>query len=248
MSTQNLIIIIAVAIVVAIFIIFPEARKLISGFIHVFVKDQAKTPEGARAVYDRKIDEVQDAYNRSASVYKKLVGEVKQTENDIEALKKTVKASEMNAESAVRANRMEDAQLFAEEREDALANLETLNAKLKELIPMRDRAKTAYQENEKLLNRLRSEAKKVVRQIQTDEQLKLLYQELDENCRVSSTDKLLDSVREGAEDLRKETTGAAAVHDAKFSTRKASAEERARNQRSNDYLESLRAKYNTEKK
>lgn len=97
MSTQNLIIIIAVAIVVAIFIIFPEARKLISGFIHVFVKDQAKTPECARAVYDRKIDEVQDAYNRSASVYKKLVGEVKQTENDIEALKKTVKASEMNA-------------------------------------------------------------------------------------------------------------------------------------------------------
>lgn len=244
MSTTNLLVIIGVIVVIAFFIIFPSARNLLKGIINVFIQDKAKTPEGARAIYDNKINEVQESYNKSKTIYNKLVGEVMETERNLELAQKAVKKAEANAEASMKNGRENDAILFAEGREDALIEVEDLQAKLKELIPMRDRAKTVYQENEKMLTKLRLEAKKVVKQIQSDEQMAQLYRELDENCRTTATDKLLDSVREGASDLRKEASGAAAVHADKYSTRKAEADKRASADRASAYLEELKSKYN----
>lgn len=244
MTTTNLLVIIGVVVVIAFFVIFPSARNLLKGLVNVFIQDKAKTPEGARAIYDNKISEVQDAYNRSKTLYNKLVGEVIDAEKNLADAKRAVKVAETNAENSMKNGREDDARLFAEGREDALIEVEDLMAKLKELKPMRDRAKTTFQENEKLLTRLRLEAKKVVKQIESDEQMTQLYRELDENCKTTATDKLLDSVREGASDLRKEASGAAAVHADKYSTRKAEADKRASADRASAYLDSLKSKYN----
>ncbi len=244
MTTIQFIVLVILAIAFAILLLFPAASKLIKGFINVFIQDAAMTPDGARAIYDQKIDEIQEKYNRSATMYKKLVGELSQTEDEIETVNHLIKTSEQAAESAVREERMNDAALYAEERENALNDLEILNKKITELRQMTKRAEIAYQENEALLIRLKAEKKKIVRQITTDEELKQLYNELDENCQTSATDKLLDSVRDGAEELRKETVGAAHLYDAKFSTRKRNADISAQKSRTNDYLESLKVKYN----
>ena len=243
MTTTNLLIIIGAIVVIAFFIIFPSARSLLKGLINVFIQDKSKTPEGARAIYDNKIQEVQQSYNKASTLYNKLVGEVMEAEKNLQKAERDIKVAEANAESAMKAGREEDARLFAEGREDALIEAEDLRNKLNELRPMRDEAKRTFQEYEKLLLKLRLESKKVVKQLESDEQMAALYKELDENCRVTVNDKLLDSVREGAADLRKEATGAAAVHADKYSTRKSAAEKRAASDRTTAYLEQLKSKY-----
>ena len=42
----------------AIFVIFPGTRVLFKGFGNKLVRDMAKTPEGAKAVYDENIKEI----------------------------------------------------------------------------------------------------------------------------------------------------------------------------------------------
>lgn len=53
-------------------IIFPGVRGklkvLIGGFLNIFVEDMAKTPEGAKAVFQQAIEEVQDRYNKAGEM------------------------------------------------------------------------------------------------------------------------------------------------------------------------------------
>lgn len=51
---------------VIILILFPSFRQqlkaLAGGFLQIFVQDTAKTPDGARAIYAQKIDEMTEKY------------------------------------------------------------------------------------------------------------------------------------------------------------------------------------------
>ena len=60
----------------------------------------------------------------------------------------------------------------------------------------------------------------------------------------SATDKLLGSVRDGAEDLRKEVDGAIVVHASRTTTKMSMAEKNAAKAQSDAYLQSLATKYN----
>lgn len=68
--------------------------------------------------------------------------------------------------------------------------------------------------------------------------------DLDELRRDSATDKLLGSVRDGAEDLRKEVDGAIVVHASRTTTKMSMAEKNAAKAQSDAYLQSLATKYN----
>ena len=74
MELGKLIVFIVIAIIVLIFILFPEVRTLFSGFTSLFIKDMATTPEGAEAIYSEKIDQAQDAYNKADNSYKIAAG------------------------------------------------------------------------------------------------------------------------------------------------------------------------------
>lgn len=60
---------VAVVFVLAL-IIFPGVRGklkvLVGGFLNIFVEDIAKTPEGAKAVFQQAIEEVQERYNKAS--------------------------------------------------------------------------------------------------------------------------------------------------------------------------------------
>lgn len=62
---------VAVVFVLAL-IIFPGVRGklkvLVGGFLNIFVEDIAKTPEGAKAVFQQAIEEVQERYGRPDGV------------------------------------------------------------------------------------------------------------------------------------------------------------------------------------
>ena len=69
---------VAVVFVLAL-IIFPGVRGklkvLVGGFLNIFVEDIAKTPEGAKAVFQQAIEEVQERYNKAGDTLNRFVGE-----------------------------------------------------------------------------------------------------------------------------------------------------------------------------
>lgn len=71
-----------------------------------------------------------------------------------------------------------------------------------------------------------------------------VYDDMDELKNVTATDKLLDSVRDKNKDLDAIVEGSKVVHNNKMSTKLAKAEVEAKKNSSNDYLDSLKKKYN----
>ena len=97
---------------------------------------------------------------------------------------------------------------------------------------------------EKNLRKLKRESKEVVENMKVKKQLKEVYDDMDELKNVTATDKLLESVRDKNKDLDAVVEGSKVVHDNKVSTKLQKADEEAKKLQSNDYLESLKKKYN----
>ena len=75
-------------------------------------------------------------------------------------------------------------------------------------------------------------------------QLKDIYDDTDDLKAATTTDKLLESVREKNRSLDEIVEGSKVVHNNKASTKIRRADEKAKKLQSNDYLESLKKKYN----
>ena len=79
-------------------------------------------------------------------------------------------------------------------------------------------AKQIHDEYGKKLNELRRKKKETVNQMKMNVQMKDLLGDLDELRKDSATDKMLDAVMNGSNDLMEEVSGARAVHENKAST------------------------------
>ena len=123
MDLGKLIVILVIAVIILIFILFPEARTLFSGITRLFIKDMATTPEGAEAIYGEKIDQAQDAYNKADNAYKVAAGKLSNAQKDMKNLKVKLEKVESECESLVKANKIELAQLKADEREEIMADI-----------------------------------------------------------------------------------------------------------------------------
>ena len=225
MELSKLIFIVAVFIVVLIFILFPEARTLFSGFTRLFIKDMATTPEGAEAIYGEKINQAQDAYSKADNAYRIAAGKLSNAKKETEC------------ESLVKSGKIDLAQLKAEEREEIIADIKRHAELVKAYEDAANTAKEAQEMCEKNLRKLRRESKEVVENMKVKKQLKEVYDDMDELKNVTATDKLLDSVRDKNKDLDAVVEGAKVVHNNKMSTRLTKAEVEARKNNGNDYLE-----------
>ena len=123
MELGKLIFIVAVVVIVLILILFPEARKLLSGFTRLFIKDMATTPEGAEAIYEEKIDQAQESYNKADNAYKIAAGKLSNAQKDLDRKRKRLINVEAECESLVKTNQIELAQLKADEREEILSDI-----------------------------------------------------------------------------------------------------------------------------
>ena len=244
MSLMHLIIGIAVFIFILLVILFPEFRALIKGFARVFIKDMATTPEGAEAIYSEKIDEAQDAYTKADNAYKIAAGKLSTAQKDMENLKIRLGKVESACEVFVKNGQMEMAQLKSEEREEVISDIERLSQLIKAFEGATTQAKEAQELCEKRLRKLKRESKEVVENMRVKNQLKEVYDDMDELKNVTATDKLLESVREKNKDLDAVVEGSKVVHDSRLSTRLQKAEANAKKLQTNDYLESLKKKYN----
>ena len=244
MSLTVLIIIIMAVVVVASFIIFPELRALFKGFTRVFIKDIATTPEGAEAIYGEKINNAQDAYNKADNALRVAAGKLSNAKRDLENLKTRQAKVEAECESFVKNGKIDMAQLKAEEREEIISDINRLTELVKAYEAATNTAKEAQEMCEKNLRKLKRESKDVVENMKVKQQLKEVYDDMDELKNVTATDKLLDSVREKNSDLNAVVEGSKVIHENRTSTKLQKAEAEAKKLQSNDYLDTLKKKYN----
>ena len=106
-----------------------------------------------------------------------------------------------------------------------------------------DEAKEIHAACEKRLRDLKREKTAVVNELILNGTMKGIFDDLDELKRVKDVDKLLGTVRDHRENLRKEVAGASEVHNNKASTKIQKAEANASAAVADDYLESLKTKY-----
>lgn len=244
MELGKIIIIVAILLVVLIFALFPEARSLFKGFTRLFIKDMATTPEGAEAIYGEKIEQAQDAYNKADNAYKVAAGKLSNAQKDMKNLKARIEKVEAECESLVKANKIEDAKIKAEQREEIASDIRRYTELIKAYEDAANTAKEAQEMCEKNLRKLKRESKEVVENMKVKKQLQEVYDDMDELKNVTATDKLLDSVRDKNRDLDAIVEGSKVVHNNKMSTKLAKAEAEAKKTSSNDYLDGLMKKYN----
>ena len=235
------------ALILIALIIFPEFRKklcvLASGFLNVFVEDAAKTPEGAKAVFNQAIAEVQEKYNRADTTLKKLSGELKHAEDSVVQISKEIKEVEATCERLVSSGNLSDAEIYASRRVELLTKLNQKKECISRLKPMVEDASQIHSALGKKLTDLKRSQKEVVEKLKMNGQLKDLLGDLDALKKDTATDKMLDAVMDGSKSLQMEVDGARVVHENRNSTKIARAEQRAAQLKSDEYLESLKKKY-----
>lgn len=244
MSLTMLIIGIVIVVFVLLLIFFPEFRSLFKGLTRIFIKDIATTPEGAEAIYGEKIDDAQEAYNKADNALKIAAGKLSNAKRDLETLKTRLTKIESECESFVKNGKMDMAQLKAEEREEVVADIKRYSELVKAYGEAEKTAKEAQKACDDRLRKLKKESRDVVENMKVKQTLKEVYDDMDELKNVTATDKLLDSVREKNSDLDAIVEGSRVVHESKTSTKLKRAEEEARKLQSNDYLDTLKKKYN----
>lgn len=244
MSLGKIIFITAVILVAIIFIMFPEARKLFSGITRLFIKDLATTPDGAAAIYEEKINEAQEKYNQADNALRKAAGKLDTEEKNLSRLEYKVKEVEKMCEQLVQAGNMDAAQIKADERSELLADIERSKKLIQAYSSAKLDALEVHKHCEQTLRKLKRESKEVVENMKVKEQLSEVYDSMDELKNVTATDKLLDSIKEKNKDLDSSVAGARVVHENRTSTKVQRANEQAKQLQNDDYLNSLKKKYN----
>lgn len=237
---------VALLILVAL-VLFPEVRKkatvLFRGAANLFVEDQAKTPEGAKAIFTQAISEAEEKYQTAKDTYNRLSGRRSRTQSEVAKLKEEIKSLEAKLDGFARRGDRENAKLFADRIMQLRSSVKSKEQAIATLTPSVEKAKQAYDACAKRVTSLKNQKNEVVAQMETNRMTKELMDDLDEVYKGSATDKMLDAVLEGAGVLEEESSGAVAAHEAKVSTRIERAEQLAAEAESEAYLEEIMKKY-----
>lgn len=244
MDLKVVIIISVIVVLILIFTFVPEVRTMLKGFTRLFVKDMAQTPEGAAAIYEEKINEMSNKYSDADNALRIAAGRLSTEKKKLDSLQNKLKAVEAECESLVKAGRIDLAQVKAEEREEVLSDIERSQKLVKAYTVAKNDAEEVHKSCEANLRKLKRESKETVENMKVKAQLNEVYDSMDELKNVTTTDKLLDSIREKNNDLNSSVDGARAVHNARTSTKVQKADEQAKKLASDDYLNSLQKKYN----
>lgn len=210
----------------------------------MFVEDIAKTPEGAEAVFTEAINEAQEQYNKASTTYTKLYGRLQRLNDDVARLDAEIKNAENACESLAKKGDVDSARVYAERRAELLSEKKMKQSAIEKLTPMVADAQQIHEECGKKLSGLKRKKKETVNQMKMNVQMKDLLGDLDELRKDSATDKMLDAVMLGSNDLMEEVNGARAVHENKTSTKIARAEQKAAQVQNDEYLNNLLKKYN----
>lgn len=241
---MKLIILIIVAVFVFLLIMFPEFRALFRGFVRLFIKDMATTPEGAEAIFDEKINQARDDYNKADDSWKKAEGRLSAARHEYEQLNAKLASTEKACENLVASGKIDLARIKAEEREEILVSLDNCKKKIKVFEEAAKQTKELHDMCEERLRKLKKQRNETIDNMRTNQQLKEVYDDMDELKRTTGTDKLLEAIHDKNKDLEAMAQGSKVVHDNSLHTRQRKAEIESRKMQSDEYLLTLQKKYN----
>lgn len=126
-------------------ILFPSFRQqlkaLAGGFLQVFVQDTAKTPDGARAIYAQKIDEMTEKYTDACNTLRDLTGKLKTIQDNYAACQKQAKGYDERAKAAMSRGDEESATTYARLLQEELDKAENLSAQFQKMKPAAEEVK-----------------------------------------------------------------------------------------------------------
>lgn len=233
-------------IVIVIFIVLGlsgKLRALLKAFFNLFVEDMASTPEGAEALFNQKIEEVEDKFRRADNVYKKVAGQRKRCKDELSVLQNQLATIEKDCETLARMNNEEGLDIKIQHRADTLEEIEahketliTLEAALKDATE----ARTACEEN---LNNIRKQRKQVVSKMKRNRDMKAIYDDLEGIGAGDHTSKLLDKVIERGTELDDLVAGSKEAYETKTSTKARKVDQKLKSSANDDYKKQLLNKY-----
>lgn len=229
-----------------VFIMFPEARSLGKGFLRLFVQDVASTPEGARAIYSEKIEELQQTYNEASDSYRMVTGEYEQSKKELQSLQKKLQQVEAQCEALVKMGNDEGAVIKAQERQEIIEDIQHVGDMMDKYEQAMKEAKDISSTCEQQLLQMKKEMKDTIKEMQDNKRISEVYQRMDKLRNSTGTDKMIAAIHEKNEDLAKMASGSKAVYQNSTAAKARAVEHDVRKLESQSYLDSLKAKYNSQ--
>ncbi len=228
-----------------VFIMFPEARSLGKGFLRIFVQDMASTPEGAKAIYAEKIEELQQTYNEASDSYRMVTGEYEHSKKELQSLQQRLKQVESQCEALMKMRNEEGAIVKAQERQEILEDIQRVGDMMDKYEQAMNEAKEISSTCEQQLLQMKKEMKDTIQEMQDNKRISEVYQRMDKLRNTTGTDKMIAAIHEKNENLAKMASGSKAVYQNSTAAKSIKVEKDVRKLESQAYLDSLRSKYNS---
>lgn len=246
MTLYELIVFCFLGLAVLCLVLFPSFRGkvkvMLGGFLNVFIEDKAKTPEGAKAIYQQAIEEAEEAYKKANDTLRIVAGRYTNEKKTLNKLNEELTKTETACENFVKSNQMEEARLYAERRQELVEEISRKKVMVDELGKATQEATEIMNHAEKKVKKLTTQSKTIVSEMEMKKQLAEMHNDMDELRKDKSVDKLLQAVQDGHEELSAKAAGAKHIHDNKVSTKIKKAEDKAKELNSDAYLKELIAK------
>lgn len=212
-------VLIVLGVILLIMLITPKGRTLLKGFIGVFIEDMSKTPEGVRAIYQEKINDLSKNYNMAHDNYKKLIGRQTTLEKSIEDDKETKQKYDKKICYFIEMGKEDDAKLFATKASQLDVTIKNKEKELEELEPIVKDAEFVYNTLARKLEELKLEQEEQVRRFETAKQMESIYDSMEKVATNTGVDNLLDTARKTVKDSEARAQGAKEVHEQNIDTK-----------------------------
>lgn len=216
------IIIICVIVAIIVYLQFTKNGKQIknvaSGTVTEKIKENAMTPEGARARYNTAIKEKQDFYKKTMGTYTTVAGRLATMEDDLKETKEEISKTEVMINQYIDNNDDKKAMYYAQKLV-TLQNQQTVyESKLPELQAKKDEQEELKNRAYDELLKLKGEKDTVILQMEADQQISELQKSLDKFNNSNAAQEGLEEVREGARRLNEQAKGASVAYESSAET------------------------------
>jgi len=225
-----------------------KGRYFLKGCYNLFFQDLAKTPKGAEAIYVEAIEEATNSYVKASNNLQRIAGILNTSENNLTETNNKIITTKQKMEEFAKRQQWEKVDLYSEELSSLEEDIKIYQSEVVKYKPMLEQAKMLSNQYESKLTKLKKDKKIVVRQLEMNQQTKDMYDDLDSLKQTKTSDKLLDSVKEGLIETEEMATGAKILHNSKRSTKLLEADNELKGSAFNKYAQDLKEKYKKEGK
>lgn len=211
-----IIFIIVVVAVVAYLFLTKNGQKIksrASGTITEKIKEDAATPEGAKARFNEAIKDGQEFYRQASNTYMTVCGKLETMKENLHNTKKNILKTETQINQCLDRNDEKTATVYAEKLVTLKKNREFYEEKIKELQVTADKQEEIRDRAYDKLVKLKDEKDQTILQMETDKQIAELQQNLDEFNKTSVAQEALEEVREGAQKLNEKAKGSTVAYE-----------------------------------